>query len=93
MKINRAVISVYDKTNIVKLAKFLIEQNVEIIATNSTYKTLVDAGLQAIEISDYTKFPEIMDGRVKTLHPKIHGGILVIVIATLKKVISLIYRT
>ncbi|CAI28321.1 Bifunctional purine biosynthesis protein purH [Ehrlichia ruminantium str. Gardel] len=76
MKINRAIISVYDKTNIVKLAKFLIEQKVEIIATSSTYKILVDAGLQVIEVSDYTKFPEIMDGRVKTLHPKIHGGIL-----------------
>ncbi|CAH58564.1 bifunctional phospho ribosylaminoimidazole carboxamide formyltransferase/IMP cyclohydrolase [Ehrlichia ruminantium] len=76
MKINRAIISVYDKTNIVKFAKFLIEQKVEIIATSSTYKILVDAGLQVIEVSDYTKFPEIMDGRVKTLHPKIHGGIL-----------------
>ncbi|GAT75763.1 bifunctional phospho ribosylaminoimidazole carboxamide formyltransferase/IMP cyclohydrolase, partial [Ehrlichia ruminantium] len=76
MKINRAIISVYDKTNIVKLAKFLIEQKVEIIATSSTYKILVDAGLQVIEVSDYTKFPEIMGGRVKTLHPKIHGGIL-----------------
>ncbi|QGR02895.1 bifunctional phosphoribosylaminoimidazolecarboxamide formyltransferase/IMP cyclohydrolase PurH [Ehrlichia ruminantium] len=76
MKINRAIISVYNKTNIIDLAKFLVEQKVEIIATSSTYKTLVDAGLQAIEISDYTKFPEIMDGRVKTLHPKVHGGIL-----------------
>ncbi|CAI27372.1 bifunctional phosphoribosylaminoimidazolecarboxamide formyltransferase/IMP cyclohydrolase [Ehrlichia ruminantium] len=76
MKINRAIISVYDKTNIVKFAKFLIEQKVEIIATSSTYKILVDAGLQVIEVSDYTKFPEIMDGRVKTSHPKIHGGIL-----------------
>ena len=76
MKIKRAIISVYDKTNIIELVKFLIEQKIEVIATTSTYKTLLDAGLQAIEISDYTNFPEIMDGRVKTLHPKIHGGIL-----------------
>ncbi|AHX08977.1 bifunctional phosphoribosylaminoimidazolecarboxamide formyltransferase/IMP cyclohydrolase [Ehrlichia chaffeensis] len=76
MKIKRAIISVYNKTNIIELAKFLIEQKVEIIATSSTYKALLDAGLQVTEVSSYTKFPEIMDGRVKTLHPKIHGGIL-----------------
>ncbi|AHX04936.1 bifunctional phosphoribosylaminoimidazolecarboxamide formyltransferase/IMP cyclohydrolase [Ehrlichia japonica] len=76
MKIKRAIISVYNKINIIELAKFLIEQKVEIIATTSTYKTLLDAGLQATEISDYTNFPEIMGGRVKSLHPKIHGGIL-----------------
>ncbi|WP_395877773.1 bifunctional phosphoribosylaminoimidazolecarboxamide formyltransferase/IMP cyclohydrolase [Ehrlichia muris] len=76
MKIKRAIISVYNKINVIELAKFLIEQKVEIIATTSTYKTLLDAGLQTTEISDYTNFPEIMGGRVKTLHPKIHGGIL-----------------
>ncbi|CEI84745.1 bifunctional phosphoribosylaminoimidazolecarboxamide formyltransferase/IMP cyclohydrolase PurH [Ehrlichia minasensis] len=76
MKVKRAIISVYNKTNIIELAKFLIAQKVEIIATSSTCQTLLDAGLQVTEVSDYTNFPEIMSGRVKTLHPKIHGGIL-----------------
>ena len=76
MKVKRAIISVYNKTNIIELTKFLIEQKVEIIATSNTYKILLDAGLPVIEVSDYINFPEIMDGRVKTLHPKIHGGIL-----------------
>ena len=76
MKVKRAIISVYNKTNIIELAKFLIAQKVEIIATSITYQTLLGAGLQVTEVSDYTNFPEIMGGRVKTLHPKIHGGIL-----------------
>ncbi|WDM85465.1 bifunctional phosphoribosylaminoimidazolecarboxamide formyltransferase/IMP cyclohydrolase [Ehrlichia sp. JZT12] len=76
MRVKRAIISVYNKTNIIELAKFLTEQKVEIIATSNTYQTLLDAGLQATEVSDYINFPEIMNGRVKTLHPKIHGGIL-----------------
>lgn len=70
MKVKRAIISVYNKTNIIELAKFLIAQKVEIIATSSTYQTLLGAELQVTEVSDYTNFPEIMGGRVKTLHPK-----------------------
>lgn len=74
--IKRALISVYDKTGIVDLAKFLVRHGVEIISTGNTYTTLFNSGVQATEISDYTQSPEIMGGRVKTLHPKIHGGIL-----------------
>ncbi|XGA08015.1 MAG: bifunctional phosphoribosylaminoimidazolecarboxamide formyltransferase/IMP cyclohydrolase [Wolbachia endosymbiont of Xenopsylla cheopis] len=74
--IKRALISVYNKTNIVDLAFFLLEQEVEIISTGNTHKTLLEAGINTQEVSDYTGFPEILDGRVKTLHPKVHGGIL-----------------
>jgi phosphoribosylaminoimidazolecarboxamide formyltransferase/IMP cyclohydrolase len=76
MKIKRALISVYNKTNIVSIASFLIEQQVEILSTGNTYKVLSDAGIKTQEVSDYTQSPEILGGRVKTLHPKIHGGIL-----------------
>lgn len=76
MKIKRALISVYDKTNIIDLASFLMQQQIEILSTGNTYKALSDAGIKTQEVSDYTQFPEILGGRVKTLHPKIHGGIL-----------------
>lgn len=76
MKIKRALVSVYDKTNIVDLASFLMQQQIEILSTGNTYKVLLDAGIKTQEVSDYTQFPEILGGRVKTLHPKIHGGIL-----------------
>ncbi|WP_395463221.1 bifunctional phosphoribosylaminoimidazolecarboxamide formyltransferase/IMP cyclohydrolase [Wolbachia endosymbiont of Cantharis cryptica] len=76
MKIKRALISVYDKTNIIDLASFLIQQQIEILSTGNTYKVLSDAGIKTQEVSNYTQFPEILNGRVKTLHPKIHGGIL-----------------
>nr|CAD7412258.1 unnamed protein product [Timema poppensis] len=76
MKIKRALISVYDKTNIIDLASFLMQQKIEILSTGNTYKALSDAGIKTQEVSDYTQFPEILGGRVKTLHPKIHGGIL-----------------
>ncbi|WP_341808737.1 bifunctional phosphoribosylaminoimidazolecarboxamide formyltransferase/IMP cyclohydrolase [Wolbachia endosymbiont (group E) of Neria commutata] len=76
MKIKRALISVYDKTNIIDLASFLVQQQIEILSTGNTYKVLSDAGIKAQEVSDYTQFPEILGGRVKTLHPKIHSGIL-----------------
>ncbi|OEY87033.1 bifunctional phosphoribosylaminoimidazolecarboxamide formyltransferase/IMP cyclohydrolase [Wolbachia pipientis] len=76
MQIKRALISVYDKTSIVDLASFLIQQNIEILSTGNTYKALSNAGIKTKEVSDYTGFPEIFDGRVKTLHPKIYGGIL-----------------
>lgn len=74
--IRRALLSVSDKTGIVEFAKALIARNVDILSTGGTAKLLADAGLHVIEVSDYTGFPEMMDGRVKTLHPKVHGGIL-----------------
>ena len=72
----KAVISVSDKEGIVGLAKGLVENNYEILATGNTAKVLLDAGIDCMEISNYTGFPEIFSGRVKTLHPKIFGGIL-----------------
>ena len=74
--IKRALISVADKTGIVELAQTLHQAGIEIISTGGTAKTLRDAGIPIISISDVTGFPEMMDGRVKTLHPKIHGGLL-----------------
>lgn len=74
--IKRALISVYDKTGIDDLARGLAAQSVEIISTGGTAKKLREAGLTVMDISDVTGFPEMMDGRVKTLHPKIHGGLL-----------------
>lgn len=74
--VKRALISVSDKTGIVDFARALTELGVEILSTGGTYKLLRDNKLPAIEVSDYTGFPEMMDGRVKTLHPKIHGAIL-----------------
>ncbi|RRD39021.1 bifunctional phosphoribosylaminoimidazolecarboxamide formyltransferase/IMP cyclohydrolase PurH [Leptotrichia sp. OH3620_COT-345] len=74
----RALISVFDKTGILEFAQFLIKKDVEIISTGGTYKFLKENGLDAIEISEITNFKEILDGRVKTLHPNIHGGILAI---------------
>lgn len=74
--IKRALLSVSDKTGILELAKALAEQGVEILSTGGTAKLLSEKGVQVKEVSSHTGFPEIMDGRVKTLHPKIHGGIL-----------------
>jgi len=74
--IRRALVSVYDKTGLVELGTALLEANVEILSTGSTAKTLRNAGIAVIEVGDYTGFPEIMGGRVKTLHPRIHSGIL-----------------
>jgi len=74
--IRRALISVSDKTGIVEFARELTGQGVEILSTGGTYKLLCDEGIAAVEVSDYTGFPEMMAGRVKTLHPKVHGGIL-----------------
>ncbi|HEU4714495.1 MAG TPA: bifunctional phosphoribosylaminoimidazolecarboxamide formyltransferase/IMP cyclohydrolase [Pyrinomonadaceae bacterium] len=75
-KINRALISVSDKTGIIELAQILRQFNVEIISTGGTAKSLRDAGIDVRDISDVTGFPEMMDGRVKTLHPRVHGGLL-----------------
>jgi phosphoribosylaminoimidazolecarboxamide formyltransferase/IMP cyclohydrolase len=74
--IRRALISVSDKTGLVAFAEFLAERGVEILSTGGTAKAMRDAGVPVVEVGDHTGFPEIMDGRVKTLHPKIHGGIL-----------------
>src|ERR1700739_1850759 len=75
-KVQRALISVSDKSGIVEFARRLSGLGVEILSTGGTFKLLKDQGVAVIEVSDYTGFPEMMDGRVKTLHPKIHGGIL-----------------
>jgi len=76
--IKRALISVFDKTGIVEFAKELNKLGVEILSTGGTAKQLKDAGINVKDVSEYTGFPEMMDGRVKTLHPKIHGGLLAI---------------
>ena len=75
-KIARALISVSDKTGLMELAKQLAAQGIEILSTGGSAEKLRQAGIKVIEVGDYTGFPEMMDGRVKTLHPKIHGGLL-----------------
>ncbi len=72
----RALISVTNKDGIVEFAKGLEELGFEIVSTGGTYKKLVEAGIKAITIDSVTGFPEILDGRVKTLHPMVHGGLL-----------------
>ncbi|OEY65687.1 bifunctional phosphoribosylaminoimidazolecarboxamide formyltransferase/IMP cyclohydrolase [Marinobacter sp. X15-166B] len=74
--VRRALISVSDKTGIVEFARALTQLGVELLSTGGTFRLLQDNQIQVTEVSDYTGFPEMMDGRVKTLHPKIHGGIL-----------------
>ncbi len=76
LPIRRALISVSDKTGILEFARELEHLGVEILSTGGTFKLLSDNGVAAVEVADYTGFAEMMDGRVKTLHPKIHGGIL-----------------
>lgn len=76
MAIKRALISVSDKSGIVEFAKKLSESGVEILSTGGTAKTIKEAGIDVIDVADYTGFPEMMNGRVKTLHPKVHGAIL-----------------
>ena len=76
MAIQRALISVSDKTGVLELAQALAGENIEILSTGGTAKLLADNNIPVIEVSDYTGFPEMMAGRVKTLNPKIHGGIL-----------------
>ncbi len=75
-RIERALVSVSDKAGVVELAKGLTALGVEILSTGGTARTLRDAGVSVIDVSEYTGSPEIMDGRVKTLHPRVHGGIL-----------------
>jgi len=76
MKIQRALLSVSDKTGLVDFARALATAGVELLSTGGTARALRDAGLAVIDVSAYTGFPEMLDGRVKTLHPKVHGGIL-----------------
>jgi phosphoribosylaminoimidazolecarboxamide formyltransferase/IMP cyclohydrolase len=75
-KIQRALLSVSDKAGILEFAQALHALNIELLSTGGTAKLLQDAGVPVIEVSDHTGFPEMMDGRIKTLHPKIHGGLL-----------------
>ena len=74
--IRQALLSVSDKTGIVEFAQGLVQRGVKLLSTGGTAKLLEQHGLPVTEVSDYTGFPEMMDGRVKTLHPKVHGGIL-----------------
>jgi phosphoribosylaminoimidazolecarboxamide formyltransferase/IMP cyclohydrolase len=75
-KITRALLSVSDKTGLVELATFLASQGVELLSTGGTAAVIAKAGLQVTDVSAYTGSPEILDGRVKTLHPMVHGGLL-----------------
>ena len=75
-KVSTALISVTDKSGIVELARSLEGLGIEILSTGGTARTIRDGGIKVLDISEYTGFPEMMDGRVKTLHPKIHGGLL-----------------
>ena len=75
-KIERAIISVTDKSGVVEFAKSLSKFGVQILSTGGTAKALRDGGVSVTDISEYTGFPEMMDGRIKTLHPKVHGGLL-----------------
>src|SRR5947208_10012121 len=77
-RITRALLSVSDKSGLVDFAKALAGHKIELVSTGGTAKTLKDAGLSVLDVSELTGFPEMMDGRVKTLHPKVHGGLLAI---------------
>ncbi len=74
--IRRALLSVSDKSGIVELARSLDAAGAELLSTGGTARLIADSGIPVTEISDHTGFPEMMDGRVKTLHPMVHGGIL-----------------
>jgi phosphoribosylaminoimidazolecarboxamide formyltransferase / IMP cyclohydrolase len=76
--VTRALISVSDKSGLVDFARALAQHGIELVSTGGTRKALTDAGLDVVEVSELTGFPEMMDGRVKTLHPKVHGGLLAI---------------
>src|SRR6201996_3355532 len=76
--VTRALLSVSDKTGLVEFARSLAARGVELVSTGGTAKAIAGAGLKVSDVSDLTGFPEMMDGRVKTLHPKVHGGLLAI---------------
>src|ERR687890_1172489 len=75
-RVTRALLSVSDKTGLVDVARALSERGIELVSTGGTHKALGEAGLPVKDVSDLTGFPEMMDGRVKTLHPAVHGGLL-----------------
>src|SRR5438046_453882 len=77
-RVTRALLSVSDKTGLIEFARALAEHGVELVSTGGTAKTIMAAGLKVADVSELTGFPEMMDGRVKTLHPKVHGGLLAI---------------
>src|SRR3954467_3159446 len=77
-RVSRALLSVSDKTGLIDFANTLAARGVELISTGGTAKALAAAGLKVRDVSELTGFPEMMDGRVKTLHPKVHGGLLAI---------------
>lgn len=77
-KISRALLSVSDKTGVIEFARALAKIGIELVSTGGTRKALAEAGLSVRDISDLTHFPEMMDGRIKTLHPKVHGGLLAV---------------
>ncbi|WP_419785109.1 IMP cyclohydrolase [Pseudodesulfovibrio sp.] len=76
LPVKRAILSVTDKTGLAEFGRFLVDQDCELVSTGGTKKMLSEAGLPVTSVSDVTDFPEILGGRVKTLHPNIHGGIL-----------------
>src|SRR3546814_717212 len=78
VRVTRALLSVSDKTGLVALGQALARHGVELLSTGGTAKALREAGLAVKDVSDHTGFPEMMDGRVKTLHPKVHGGLLAV---------------
>ena len=75
-KIKKALISVSNKKNLINILKILTKYKIELISSGGTYKEIKKLGFECLEVSEYTGFPEILSGRVKTLHPKIHAGIL-----------------
>ena len=77
-RISRAILSVSDKTGLVEFARQLADFGIELVSTGGTAQALAEAGLKVRDVADLTGFPEMMDGRVKTLHPKIHGGLLAV---------------
>ena len=77
-RVTRALLSVSDKSGLIEFARALAKHNIELVSTGGTAKAIADAGLKVRDVSELTGFPEMMDGRVKTLHPKVHGGLLAI---------------
>src|SRR5689334_25097557 len=77
-RVTRALLSVSDKSGLIDFARALAKHNIELVSTGGTAKAIADAGLRVRDVSELTGFPEMMDGRVKTLHPKVHGRLLAI---------------
>src|SRR2546423_4732839 len=77
-RVTRALLSVSDKSGLIEFARALAAYGIDLVSTGGTAKAIADAGLKVTDVSDLTGFPEMMDGRVKTLHPKVHGGLLAI---------------